>query len=35
MLRLEFPNISHKSAYLELMDEWNNHPERKAGHVSP
>lgn len=35
MLRLEFPNISHKSAYMELMNEWNNHSEKKAGHVSP
>jgi hypothetical protein len=22
MLRLTFPNISHKSAYIDFMDDW-------------
>ncbi len=25
MLTLEFPNISHKSAYLNFMDDWKKH----------
>ncbi len=25
MLHLEFPNISHEKAYLEMIEEWKNH----------
>lgn len=35
MLHLEFPDISHKDAYIELMNEWKNHEEFLTGHVSP
>lgn len=35
MLRLQFPNISHKNAYQELMQEWKQSDEFKNGHVSP
>lgn len=24
MLRLEFPNLSHKQSYLEMISEWRN-----------
>lgn len=35
MLHLEFPNISHKSAYLDMLAEWKASGEFEAGHVSP
>lgn len=35
MLQLEFPNISHKKAYKELMSEWKSHPEFLWWHISP
>ncbi len=35
MLHLEFPNISHKEAYFDLMKEWKTSDEYKNGHVSP
>lgn len=35
MLHLEFPNISHQSAYLDMLTEWKQSGELDAGHVSP
>ena len=35
MLHLEFPNISHKSAYLDMLAEWKASGEFQSGHVSP
>lgn len=35
MLRLEFPNISHKSAYLDMLAEWKWSTEFEQWHVSP
>lgn len=35
MLHLSFPNISHKKAYEELMNEWKNHEEFHNWHISP
>ena len=34
-LRLEFPNISHKQAYSDMLSEWKGSGEFEAGHVSP
>lgn len=35
MLYLEFPDISHKSAYLEMLADWKQSGELDSGHVSP
>lgn len=35
MLHLSFPNISHKSAYLDMLAEWKASDEFQSGHVSP
>jgi predicted acetyltransferase len=35
MLRLDFPNISHKIAYLDILTEWKQSGEFEAWHVSP
>ncbi len=35
MLHLTFPNISHKSAYQDMLAEWKWSGEFEAGHVSP
>lgn len=35
MLYLEFPDISHKSAYLEMLADWKQSGELDFGHVSP
>lgn len=35
MLYLEFPNISHKSAYLDMLTEWKASGEFERWHVSP
>lgn len=35
MLHLSFPNISHKSAYLEMLTEWKQSGEFEQWHVSP
>lgn len=35
MLKLIFPNLSHKESYLDMLEEWKNTEEFKIGHVSP
>lgn len=35
MLKLIFPDISHKEAYIDMLEEWKNTEEFKIGHVSP
>lgn len=35
MLTLIFPNISHKSAYLDMLAEWKATEEFRQWHVSP
>lgn len=34
-LKLVFPNISHKTAYLDMLDTWKKSGEFENGHVSP
>ena len=35
MLKLIFPNLSHKESYLDMLEELKNTEEFKIGHVSP
>ena len=35
MLHLAFPNISHQSAYLDMLTEWRATEEFQQWHVSP
>jgi predicted acetyltransferase len=35
MVRLEFPNSSHKSGYIDLLSRWKTSGELDTWHVSP